>query len=201
MENAFAGFECYNVEFLERKMRKKFLTHTLRLALLIISLVIFAVLDVIFGSMLIPFIICTVGATVSLVAAMRCASEYRFGVLKSFSGEIVRVHKDIKNISKHPMATFGLFRRRYDQYWREEVRLTLNVSSGDDLYTVQINGLSNEEADFYSIGDMVYNVFGARFPLKAMKERDLWICPVCGRINAKNTDSCDRCGTEVLNKK
>ena len=197
--NVYEAFSAYEVLDIEKHMKKRLCSSVIRISLFSLLIVALAVILILFNDIVWVFLSSLFFIILFIILLMREIKTARFGPLTTAKGQIVRIYKQIKGVDNHPMATFGLFRRKYSNYWSDEVRLTVNFrDESDNIYTVQLNGITSAQSDFYNNGDEIAVIFGARFPIKHNFDTKSWICPICGKINSTASCHCGMCGRKIL---
>ena len=68
-----------------------------------------------------------------------------------------------------------------------------------------LDGLTSLHTDIYEIGDELLRPSGARYPFIAVgangRKVDKQPCPLCGRINSPNDESCNSCGLSIIKRR
>ena len=107
-----------------------------------------------------------------------------YSVKRGFAMRTVKTHSNSGNAkSKRPHVHAAYI------YVREE--------NGN---VVILDGLTSRQTDIYEIGDEVLRPSGARYPIVMSREPDRQPCPLCGRINGMDEESCPSCGLTILKK-
>ena len=188
----------YDTVRIERDSRKARFTSIVKASVFTFLSVAFAIAIVFYGDVLPVFFACLICLVTFVILAVRAFGVIRLFPTNNVVGDIVRIHKEVKGIKNHPVATFNLFRRKYDSYWTDEVRLTLNIESEGEIYTAQLNGITEKQSDYYRENDRVMHITATRFPIKAPDDTKSCICPICGKINSLNDKACKLCGKTIF---
>ena len=176
-----------------KKLVKKALLVIFYAAILIASIV--AVVS--FGSYPLVFVIGAILFFVFGVLLLKKLKTISISDYTSAVGEIENVFKDVKTVSTTSVGGVGLGTRRYDSYKKNEIRLTITIRCTEALKQYQLNGITEEQADYYESRGPAIHIWGTHFPIKLGNEKGKWICPVCGELSEYANKACPLCKTQV----
>ena len=191
-------FTAYDTEEISKIINKRFLGTVLKTAVLVLLFVISVVAIIIYGTYLAVFIAALIIVIAASLLLGKTIKGMRFGAPRYSLGKIENVHVEIKNIRTHPVATFGLFRRKYDMDWKDEIRLSVYIKNGEDIHAYHLNGISQKQADYYKEGEEAMHIPLTRFPIYNNSERKNWLCPICGTFNENSVSYCENCKCKAL---
>ncbi len=189
----------YNLAKIEALAKKKFVKNIIIIAILASVLAASVAACVVYNSEIWIFIASIAAICIFspiLIARIRKLGESHYCRAR---GELTHVGKE--NIRADTIiGGIGLFKRSYDSYKKEAVRLTLFIKNGENIKPYQIVTANERYAEYFDSnrGEEVIQLFGTRFPIKTEKEKEEWLCPLCGEFNHPTEKTCLGCGNQIL---
>lgn len=195
----FIGIETeYDLEAVRRTSRRALAFHVLCLSLSACVLVLSAIVIILEGSHLAVFLTAIAAMIISAVGIWYQLRTSRVGRSGDFVGTVRGTEVELKSLRSTAGWDIGLFKRKYDHYRREELRVGVVLENADGAVMYRLLGVSQKHAEYYKEGDEVVHISGARFPVKIASDGGEYLCPICGEFNSRESKCCRCCGTHAL---
>lgn len=188
----------YDLEAIGRASRRALAFHVLCLSLSACVMILSCVIIILHGSNLAVFLTALAAIIISAVGIWYQLRTSRIGRLGDFVGTVRGVEVELKSLRSTAGWDIGLFKRKYDHYRREELRVGVVVENEDGAVMYKLWGVSQKHAEYYKEGDEVVHVSGARFPVKTSQGGGEYLCPLCGEFNSREHECCNGCGARIL---
>ena len=185
--------DMYDVKEIEQSSKRIFWNRLL-LTLLYTVLFIFSIISLILWNHLISvFILSLIG--ILLFSFLSCN---KMKLLKRTScfrvhGKIVDLFYDVRHVNVMKTTSYSIVRKPHSSYWKRENRLRISVSEDGQIKLLEINQVTEKQAEYYNQGDTVLRIPNTRFPVSAKYVGGRWLCPICGEFNPVEEKSCDFC--------
>ena len=88
--------------------------------------------------------------------------------------------------------------RKYDSYSKNEIRLEVFIQKGEDVHGCFLKDVVEEHADYYEAKGKAMHIWGTHFPVKLEIGKEKWLCPLCGKFNANEEKTCEKCKKKIL---
>lgn len=179
-------------------LRRALIFHILCLAFSSLVILLSAVLIILHGSHLAVFLTALAAIVIAAFGIWYELRTSRVGRAGDFSGTVRGAYVEMKSLRSTAGWDIGLFKRKYDHYRREELRVEVVVENEDGAVMYKLHGVSPKHAEYYTEGSEVIHLSGARFPVKCGIESDEYLCPICGEFNPREEKTCRCCGVKAL---
>ncbi len=187
----------YDVKEIIAITRKKY-RNSILLSVIFLGLLAISVTAAVLYSTIIPvFVVSVILACVSVFACIGQIKKIRLSDCNNSCGRVEYVMRECVPV-RAIAGGVGLFRRRYDNYIKDTVRITVYIKEEDKVYAYQLNSVTEKHADYYESTDEALHIMGAPYPVSIEAEGESWLCPICGEFNPKGERRCSKCGVKVL---
>ena len=189
----------YDVASISRAARRRLLVYAGGILLSTLLTVLSCVAVFVWGDNPVVFAASVAAIIVSVLLCIYLSRTIRIGAYNAGEGVVSKVDKEVKSVRGVVGGDIGLFKRRYDHWRSDDIRLGVFITVGDEIILRQLNGISEKQSEYYesSVGEGVIFIPTARFPVRS-ECRDAYVCPICGEINGQDSKSCTTCGCNVL---
>ena len=111
---------------------------------------------------------------------------------KGFYGENIKEHEYVTGGSR--LYRYGGLRYTYNPQ-RHKGDVYIRLENGD---VTVVSYLPKKHLDIFEIGDTLVCFPGTRYPNVDSREVKEQPCPLCGYVNGKDDECCEKCGLKIL---
>ena len=111
---------------------------------------------------------------------------------KGFCGENIKEHEYVTGGSR--LYRYGGLRYTYNPQ-RHKGDVYIRLENGD---VSVVSYLPKKHLDIFEIGDTLVCFPGTRYPNVDSREVKEQPCPLCGYVNGKDDECCEKCGLKIL---
>ena len=174
-----------SVEALKRRNKITFITC---IALVLLSIFI----GISYPDTTVVFV-CTLVVIVSCVYLLRFLKRNNplITFSKGFRGENIKEHEYVTGGTR--LYRYGGLRYRYNPQ-RHKGDVYIRLENGD---VAVVSHLPKKHLDIFEIGDTLVCYPGTKYPNVDSRDVKEQPCPVCGYVNRKGDEVCERCGIKV----
>ena len=188
----------YDVDGLVAEAKKNLRNSIVKISISTVILTLSILAIIFFGSYMLVFIGGIVLACVSAFVCYKWVKQISFADYSSACGEIADVHKDVKIVDTKIVGGIGFGPRKYDSYKKSEVRLGVFIKNGEEVRGYFFNDGTEEHAKYYEAKGEAIHIWGTHFPVKLEIGKEKWLCPLCGKFNANEEKTCEKCKKKIL---
>ena len=188
----------YNIELLVSSAKNHFKKSLLILGLYALIFAVSILVLILWGSSLPIFVIGIVVACTCAFFILKQLKTVKFSDFKESHGEIIDVLKESTTV-RSITGGYGMYvTRKYDAFAKAAIRLTISIKNDDEIHSYVLDGVTEEHEKYYETKGKAIHIWGTHFPVKLDIGKEKWLCPVCGKFNANEEKTCERCKRKVL---